>query len=308
MSSLAPTTLAPGEREPGTARATPLPVPGPVPASASPPRAGASPAGARVPRPWRRPLLRAASLLACLALWHGLATFRANLGVITFVNVPPPAEVFEAALDLAQSPKLGLHLGASLARVFAGFGLAALLGVALGLLIGRLRWVGDSLMPALEVLRPIPAVAWIPLAILMFPSSEGSMIFITFVGAFFPILLSTIHGVEAVDARLVASARSLGGGSWRLFTEVVAPGAAPSIVTGLSIGMGTCWFCLVTAEMISGQYGIGYYTWESYTVQNYANIVVGMLLIGALGMGSSVLIRRLGGWLMPWQSLRAGHA
>jgi NitT/TauT family transport system permease protein len=106
--------------------------------------------------------------------------------------------------------------------------------------------------------------------------------------------------VEAVDARLVASARSLGTRRWRLFTEGIAPGAAPSIVTGLSIGMGTCWFCLVTAEMIAGQYGIGYYTWESYTVQNYAGIVVGMLLIGALGMGSSALIRRAGERLMPW--------
>ena len=104
-----------------------------------------------------------------------------------------------------------------------------------------------------------------------------------------------------MDARLIASARSLGTGRFALFSQVVLPGAAPSIVTGLSIGMGTCWFCLVTAEMISGQYGIGYYTWESYTVQNYANIIVGMLLIGVLGMGSSVLIRRTGQWLMPWQ-------
>jgi len=106
------------------------------------------------------------------------------------------------------------------------------------------------------------------------------------VGALFPILLATIHGVEGVDARLLASARSLGCRGWRLFAEVVLPAAAPSIVTGLAIGMGTCWFCLVSAEMISGQFGIGYYTWESYTVQNYANIIVGMLLIGVLGMGS----------------------
>jgi NitT/TauT family transport system permease protein len=164
------------------------------------------------------------------------------------------------------------------------------------------------LLPPLEVLRPIPAVAWIPLAILMFPSSEGSMIFITFIGALFPILLSTVHGVEGVDARLVASARSLGTRRWRLFTEVIAPGAAPSIVTGLSIGMGTCWFCLVTAEMISGQFGIGYYTWQSYVVQNYANIVVGMLLIGVLGMGSSALIRVAGQWALPWYRPQGGTA
>lgn len=251
--------------------------------------------------PLTRLTLQALSLLACLLLWQLACAYRLNLGFISFANTPRPAEVLQAAWQLAQSPKLWPHLSSSLLRVGAGFGLAAVLGVTLGLLIGRLRPVRLSLLPPLEVLRPVPAVAWIPLSILMFPSSEGSMIFITFIGALFPILLNTIHGVEGVDPRLIASASGLGTQDWRLFTEVIAPGAAPSIVTGLSIGMGTCWFCLVTAEMIAGQYGIGYYTWESYTVQAYPNIVVGMLVIGALGMGSSALITWLGARLMPWQ-------
>jgi NitT/TauT family transport system permease protein len=250
--------------------------------------------------------LRAAALAGTVLLWHGLATRQVHLGLVTFANVPPPLEVLDAAWALLHNPKLLRHLASSLMRVFVGYGLAALLGIVLGLLIARLAWVRQTLLPPLEVLRPIPAVAWIPLAILMVPSSEGSMIFITFIGALFPILLNTIHGVEAVDPRLVASARSLGSGRWSLFTEVIAPGAAPAIVTGLAIGMGTCWFCLVTAEMISGQFGIGYYTWESYTVQRYPNIVVGMLLIGALGMGSSALIQWLGRHAMPWYGLRKG--
>lgn len=263
----------------------------------------------RTPRP-SKPLplaklaLQLASLLACLALWQLACAYRLNLGFLTFANTPRPAEVLEAAIALAQSPKLWPHLSSSLLRVGAGFGLAAAAGVTLGLLIGRLPLANRLLLPPLEVLRPIPAVAWIPLSILMFPSSEGSMIYITFVGALFPILLNTIHGVQHVDTRLIASAKGLGTKGWRLFTEVVAPGAAPSIVTGLSIGMGTCWFCLVTAEMIAGQYGIGYYTWESYTVQAYPNIVVGMLVIGALGMGSSALITWLGARLMPWQGAK----
>ena len=248
-----------------------------------------------------RLILQLLSLAGCLLVWQFACAYRVNLGFVTFANTPRPAEVLEAALQLAQSPKLWPHLSSSLLRVGAGFGLAALLGVSLGLLIGRLPLANKLLLSPLEVLRPIPAVAWIPLAILMFPSSEGSMVFITFVGALFPIVLNTIHGVEGVDTRLIASARGLGTKGWRLFTEVVAPGAAPSIVTGLSIGMGTCWFCLVTAEMIAGQYGIGYYTWESYTVQAYPNIVVGMLVIGALGMGSSALINWAGKRLMPWQ-------
>jgi len=190
-------------------------------------------------------------------------------------------------------------------RIFAGFGLAALLAVSLGLFVGRSRLIADIFMSPLEVLRPIPAVAWIPLAILMFVSPEGSMIFITFIGAFFPILLSTIHGVARIDRRLIFAAMTLGASPVAVFLEVILPGALPAIVTGLSIGMGTSWFSLVTAEMISGQYGIGYYIWEAYTLQNYPDIVLGMISIGLLGMLSSILVRKLGDILMPW--IRAGR-
>ncbi|MCU1716645.1 ABC transporter permease [Pseudomonas sp. 5P_3.1_Bac2] len=244
--------------------------------------------------------LRLAALGACLLFWQLAASHKLDLGLITFVYVPTPSAVLDAALALLESGKLLPHLSSSLARVLFGYVLAVVAGVLLGLAIGRSKWAEDSLLPPLEVLRPIPAVAWIPLAILMFPSSEASMIFITFTGALFPILLNTVHGVEGVDPRLIASARSLGAKPLAILREVVIPGAAPSIVTGLAIGMGTSWFCLVTAEMISGQFGIGYYTWESYTIQNYADIVVGMLLIGVLGMGSSALVKQLGAWATPW--------
>jgi len=271
---------------------------------ASPSAAPARPAPARrAVLPAGRLLVwaaQAASVAAFLALWQWLSSARVDLGLVTFRNVPGPLATLDAARDLLASGKLGRHLGYSLWRVAAGFAGAALAGIALGLAIGRFRVVRRALLPALELLRPIPAVAWIPLAILMFPSAEFSMVFITFVGALFPVLLNTVHGVEAVDRRLVAAARSLGAGRWRMFAEVIVPSAAPSIATGLAIGMGTCWFCLVSAEMISGQFGIGYYTWESYTLQNYGGIVVGMLVIGLFGMGSSALIRLAARTAMPW--------
>lgn len=257
-----------------------------------------------LPLQWLRYGLRLASVVICLLLWQMASMHHLNLGLITFQNVPSPQEVIQAAWMLLQSPKLLSHLSASLYRVFTGFIVAALAGIVFGMLVGRLRWVADVLMPPLELLRPVPAVAWIPLAILMFPSAEMSMIYITFIGALFPILLNTIHGVEGVDPRLIASARSLGSGRRAIFAEVILPAAAPSIVTGLSIGMGTAWFCLVTAEMIAGQFGIGYYTWASYTIQNYADIIVGMLFIGVMGMGSSALIKKLGSLLMPWYRLQ----
>jgi NitT/TauT family transport system permease protein len=252
--------------------------------------------------------LRAISVLLSLLLWHICSTRHLDLGIVTFANVPTPGETAAAFIDLLNSPKLWKHLGSSLFRVFAGFGAAALFGVAFGLVIGRSRWAEDVLLPPLELLRPIPAVAWIPLAVLMFPSSELSMIFITFVGALFPILLNTIHGVEGIDPRLIATAKSLGTSTLRLFPEVILPGAAPSIVTGLSIGMGTCWFCLVTAEMISGQFGIGHYTWESYVIQKYPDIIVGMFLIGAFGMASAAVLKKLGALLTPWYRLQEKKA
>jgi len=257
----------------------------------------------RRPDPSPRLLAALAQLVsvgAFVALWQLLAASHANFGIVTFANVPTPVAAADAALELLRSPKLARHLGFSLWRVGAGFAAAAVVGVALGLAIGRFAGVRRTLLPPLELLRPIPAVAWIPLSILMFPSTELSMVFITFVGALFPILLNTIHGVDGVDRRLVASARSLGTGRWQMFAQVIVPAAAPGIATGLAIGMGTCWFCLVSAEMISGQFGIGYYTWESYTLQNYGGIIVGMLVIGLFGMGSSALIRLAARAAMPW--------
>ncbi len=252
-------------------------------------------------------LWRLASIAVCLIVWQTASRLRLNLGVVTFANVPAPTDVLEAAIALAQSSKVLDHVTSSLKRVGAGYVIAAVLGVGLGLAIGRSRRAADVLLPPLELLRPIPAVAWIPLAVLMFPSSEASMVYITFIGALFPILLNTVHGVENVDPRLIASAQSLGGTRNAILREVILPGAAPSIVTGLAIGMGTSWFCLVTAEMISGQFGIGYYTWESYTLQNYPDIVVGMALIGVLGMGSSVLLRWIGELLTPWHTTGGGR-
>lgn len=261
-------------------------------------------ARARTPRGWARSAVARGLQLASVALfvlaWQAVTTLHLNLGVVTFANVPSPVATWGALLDLLHSPKLALHVGFSLWRVAVGFAVAAVAGTVLGLAIGRSAWARRALLPPLELLRPIPAVSWIPLSVLMFPSTEASMIFITFLGAVFPVLLNTIHGVEGVDRRLVAAARSLGTQRWQLFAQVIVPAAAPSIATGLAIGMGTCWFCLVSAEMISGQFGIGYYTWESYTVQNYGGIIVGMLLIGLLGMGSSALIRAAARAAMPW--------
>jgi NitT/TauT family transport system permease protein len=241
----------------------------------------------------------ALSISIWLGLWQLASLYKWHY-FLHFENVPAPSEVLRALGEMLTAPKFAAHVGNSVRRIFVGFSIAAVLAVGSGLAIGRFRLAAQALLPPLEVLRPVPAVAWIPLAILLFATAEQSMMFITFIGAFFPILLNTIHGVEALDRRLVFASISLGAGPLAVFREVILPGALPSIVTGLSIGMGTSWFSLVTAEMISGQYGIGYYTWEAYTLQKYPNIVLGMISIGILGMGSSSLIKWCGRMWMPW--------
>jgi NitT/TauT family transport system permease protein len=254
----------------------------------------------------RRFAIRLVSLAAFVALWELVSDSKARF-IVNFAHVPAPSAVAEAAVHFFQSPKAVRHIASSIKRVAAGFGIATLLAIPLGLLIGRARWAEETLFTPLEILRPIPGVAWIPLAILMFATSEQSMIFICFIGAFFPILISTIHGVETLDKRLIHAAQSLGARTWNIFLEVVLPGALPAIVTGLTIGTGSCWLLVVTAEMIAGQFGIGYYTWESYSLQKYPDIVVGMLIIGVLGMLSSAAVRFVGERLMPWHR-HATHA
>jgi NitT/TauT family transport system permease protein len=261
--------------------------------------------GAAIATALRRWAVRLAALIILVALWQAASASKAWV-IVNFAYIPSPREAAQEAWDYLHSSNAPHDVGSSLVRIFSGFGLAAILGIPTGVVIGRFRWARDTLLVPLEILRPIPAVAWIPLAILMFHTAEQSMTYICFVGAFYPILLGTIHGVESLDRRLIYAAQSLGAGTWSIFREVIVPGAFPSIVTGLSIGMGTAWFSLVTAEMIAGQFGIGYHTWESYTLQNYPGIVVGMLFIGVLGMGSSVAVRFIGNRLMPWRR-HGGH-
>ena len=159
----------------------------------------------------------------------------------------------------------------------------------------------DIFMPYIEILRPIPAVAWIPLAILMLPTEESSIIYITFLGALFPIVLNTVHGVEQTPETLVRAARSLGASNRAIMWHVILPGALPSIMAGLAIGMGVSWFSLLAGEIISGQYGIGYFTWNSYTLVEYPKIIIGMLTIGGLGTLSTWLVKQASKPALRWQ-------
>jgi NitT/TauT family transport system permease protein len=244
--------------------------------------------------------LRIASVIVGLVLWHWAT--KTNLDwYIRFTNVPSPLKVGEAFWRHLSETTFYLHILVSIRRILYAYGLATCVGVLLGLMMGRSRLARDVLMPYIEILRPIPAVAWIPLAILMLPTEESSIIYITFLGALFPIVLNTIHGVEQTPEVLVRAALTLGASRLRVFWHVVIPAALPSIAAGLAIGMGVAWFSLLAGEIISGQYGIGYFTWNAYSLINYHDIVVGMLAIGALGTLSTYAVRLLTRPFLAWQ-------
>ncbi len=246
-------------------------------------------------------LMGAVSIAAVLLVWHLATYFKVDL-YVRFTNIPSPLEVWHKVLDLNKTPRFVNNIGASMTRILGGFAAATVLGVAMGMIIGRYRWVRHLTMPALEVVRPIPAIAWVPMSVMLWPSTEVSIVFITFLGAFFPILLNTIHGVEAIDPVLLRAARSLGAREPTLLREVILPGALPHIFTGLAVGMGVAWVSLIAAEMISGQFGIGYFTWEAYSLISYPEVALGMITIGVLGLLCSGAIRLAARIAMPWMT------
>jgi NitT/TauT family transport system permease protein len=277
-----------------------------VPPLAVPSAAAPAPAAPRgVPVRLRRYLVRIAALVVAVLLWQWAASSGFHF-FVKFDNVPTPLAVGQALVQELGARDFYVHILHSLMRIGIAFALAAVLGIGLGIAMGRSQWAEDIILPYIELLRPIPAVAWIPLAILMMPSEESSIIFITFLGALFPIVLNTCQGVEQSSKLLVRAARCLGASRSAILWHVIVPGAMPSIVTGLAVGMGVAWFSLLAGEIISGQYGIGYFTWASYTLIEYPKIIIGMLTIGGLGTLCTLLVRVACSPLLRWQS-RGGH-
>ncbi len=244
--------------------------------------------------------VRTLAVLVGITLWYWAARVHLDF-YIRFDNIPSPVTVGAALWKHLHEVKFYIHIAVSMERILAGYGLASVVGIFLGLVMGRSRIARDFLIPYIELLRPIPAVAWIPLAILMWPTEESSIIYITFLGALFPIVLNTIHGVEQTPELLVRAAQSLGARRIQIFWHVVIPAALPSIAAGLSIGMGVAWFAILAGEIISGQYGIGYFTWNAYSLINYPDIIVGMLMIGILGTLSAYAVRLLTWPFLAWQ-------
>ncbi len=260
------------------------------------------PASRRYPG-WLRWLVRVASLAGAILVWQWLTARHVDLGV-RFDRLPTPVQVAAEFGRLVRDRNYYLDMAQSVVRILTGFGIAAVAGVASGVAVARSRVAADVLTPLFEVVRPIPAIALVPVAILLFPRNEQGIVFITALAAFFPILVSTRHAVAALPTVWEDAVRTMGGGRWRVLASVVLPGALPGVLSGLSVGMGVSWICVISAEMISGDFGIGYRTWQAYTIVDYPGVLARMLTIGALGWGTSALVELVGRRLTRWLPAR----
>jgi ABC-type nitrate/sulfonate/bicarbonate transport system permease component len=187
-------------------------------------------------------------------------------------------------------------------RVAISFFVATSLGIPIGLLLGWSRKFRGYVFSVFELLRPIPVIAWVPLAILMFTGQETPVIFLVSMASLFATALNTKLGVESVDESCVRAAQCLGAKRHQIFWHVIIPGALPCVFTGLQIGVGVAWFSLVVGEMVSGQFGLGYRINAAYTTVAYPTMAISMITLGVVGYVSSALIRILGNALMQWRA------
>lgn len=231
-------------------------------------------------------------------------------GMLPAALLPAPSAVLHAwadwifGYDESTQAASGRWLSDALAsalRVAAGYGIAAVSGVMLGIAIGWWRWVERSIEPTIQMLRPVPPVSWIPLAIIWFGIADKPAIFLVFLGAFFPVLMNSIHGVKTADRQLIRAAAMMGATEQQLLRHVVFPAALPSIFAGLRIAIGAAWMLTVTAEMVAVKSGLGYVLWDSYYFLRYDLVLAAMISIGFLGFAADALLKLIMSAALHWQ-------
>lgn len=229
----------------------------------------------------------------CIA-WQLVATF------LETQVIPAPLAVAGAFYELMRAGTLLNDILTSLTRVFVGFLVAGTAGIVVGLACARVRSLHRLIQPIVECLRPIPPIAWIPLAVLWFGLGDASAVFLIALGVFFPIFTNTFLGFSSIDDQYVRAARVLGFGRWQFFADVLVRFAAPYIFAGARIGLGFGWMCVVAAEMLGATSGLGYMIQLNRVVFEVPNIIAGMITIGLIGFGINELMDRLEVRLLPW--------
>jgi len=207
-------------------------------------------------------------------------------------SLPPPSKIWEEARDLITEPffwagsqdiGLGWRILVSLQRVAIGFGLAAIVGVLLGALVGQSVWAMRGLDPVFQVLRTVPPLAWLPLSLAAFRDSQPSAIFVIFITAIWPVIINTAVGIRNIPQDYRNVARVLRLNQIEFFFKIMVPSAAPYIFTGLRIGVGLSWLAIVAAEMLTGGVGIGFFIWDAWNSSRLSDIIVALVYIGVVG-------------------------
>lgn len=241
--------------------------------------------------------------LALIISWEAIAIAISNPFILprleTIVDV-----LLHPSEDLLGTGSLLYNAWRSIQRVGLGFLLAALLGIPLGIAMGRYYWLNQLMDTTIQALRPIPPLAWVPLALAWFRIGLTSIVFIIFIGAFFPILINTIDGVKSVKKTWMEVAMTLGTSEFNLLAKVVLPGAAPIIWTGLRLGFGIAWMTVVAAEMLPGTIsGLGYLIMYAYNFGQVNVIIAGMAAIGIIGIAIDTIFKHGERAWFGWRSL-----
>lgn len=235
-------------------------------------------------------------LAAFLALWVSLTAS----GIVPAQFLPAPLTVLERLTTLFHTPfanyTLPQHLGSSIGRFLLGFGLAATIGVPLGLLMGWFRLLDDIVSPVFDSLRFIAPIAWVPFAALWFGTGIGGPILVIFAGAFPPCVINAYRGARFVDTRLIEAGRTLGISDRGMILEVLLPASIPSIVAGLRVSAGLAWQSLVGAELIVASSGVGFMMVQAQSAVSTPTVVSGMIAIGTVGFMIDVALRQIEAW------------
>lgn len=243
-----------------------------------------------------RSAYRFISPVLLLVVWE----LASRSGSVDTLVLPPPSRAIVELARLIASGDLIKALQVSLYRVFCGFALAVGFGVALGTLMGRIRWLDDLLDPLVELLRPISPLALFPLAILRFGIGDASKIFVIALAASFPVILNTYAGVRSIDPNLVRASRSLGANARELFTGVVLPGSLPHIFTGIRMAWGISLIVIIAAEMVGASAGIGYMVLEAQQTFRTERLFAAIIVIGVIGLATDMGFRALRRVCLPW--------
>lgn len=237
------------------------------------------------------------SIGSIAALWE----YAQPLGIPFLKNLPPLSEIGRTSQQLLTSHLYWEGWQSSVQRIVGGFLIAQVVGIPIGLIMAMNRASFETMFPIVEILRPVPPVAWIPISIVFWPTRELSVLFIVFLGAFWIVVLNTIGGAANIDPNYKRAALSLGSKPSDMFWRIILPATVPSIVTGMAVGIGIAWEMVVAAEMVAGRTGLGYLLWQSFEINAIAQCIICMISIGIAGFLSAQLVRLFGSYIAPWQ-------